>query len=117
MVCQSISDLSQYATYIPLYACVVYHLIDVVGGYAGSNLGCGQIEDFSRESTNFSHTVLLFLVEDPDLVAVDRDPLGPRKAVPGIIWTLYAIWELPSRRKRVHRSKGSGEVVRREGVV
>lgn len=69
------SDLSQGSTYIPLYACVVYHLVDVVSGYAGSDLGCGQIEDFSRESTNFSHTVLLFLIEYSDLVAVDRDPL------------------------------------------
>ncbi len=55
--------------YVSFYASVVADFVEVVCCYSRFDLAGYGVENFARETANFSHGILACLVEDSDLVA------------------------------------------------
>lgn len=58
----------EHRTYIPLNASIVDDLIKVLCGHARLETSGGNIENFSPQSTDLAHAILLLLVQDGDVV-------------------------------------------------
>ena len=65
---QHAARTDEHQTYIPLDAGIVDNLIKMLCGHARPDLSGGKIEDFSPQSTDFAHAILLLLVQNGDIV-------------------------------------------------
>lgn len=88
-------------TYISLETGFVAHLVQVVCGNTGLYLGSNNIQDFSRQLADLSHSLLCCAVEDIYLGSVEH-ALARGHARIGIVGLLNRLWDDTSRRERIH---------------
>ena len=79
--------------YVSFYACFVDHFVEVVSSDPRLDLSGSNVEDFSSQSADFPHTILLLLVEDGDVVAAHELLLGPWYAICSVVGTWYRLWQ------------------------
>lgn len=72
-------------SYLPLYASLVDHCIDVVCRHPRLQRARGNIQDLTRESANPAHALLLLLVQNLDAALAKDALLGDWNAVASVI--------------------------------
>ena len=71
----------QSSTHVSFYTSLVDNLVDIICGDAGSDSCCSQIQHFSGQSADLSHTFLALLVQDLYFVSPTWRPLAMRNAI------------------------------------
>jgi len=95
----------------------MYELVDVV---SGDTRHCGSscnVQNLAPVPTHLAHRILLLLVQNRDLIPVDKHLLRARYAVLRVVWVSYVLRDFASRRERVYGSESAGVRVGRERVV
>jgi hypothetical protein len=73
------------ASHVSLNTSIVNDLVDVVGSNTRHGGASGNVQDLACQSADLAHTFLLGLVENGDLVLADKDLLGARDTIFGVV--------------------------------
>lgn len=92
-------------------------LIDVISSNSRLCRSSCNIQDLSAIAAHLAHRILLLLVQDRDLVPVDKHLLRTRYAILGVVWVFDVLGDFAARRERVYGSKSAGVRVRGKWVV
>jgi hypothetical protein len=104
-------------SYITLNSSLVNDLVDVVSSDPRLCRSSCNVQNLAPEATHLAHRILLLLVQNSNLVPVDKDLLRARYAIFCVIWVPYVLRDFASRREGVYGSEGSGVRVRGEWVI
>lgn len=101
MVSMHIGSRARAFSYITLYASLVDNLIDIVGCDARFQFTSSSIQNLTSQAAHFAHALLLFLVENGDVVAANNLLLGARNAIAGVVWVGDRLGDRSLGRQRI----------------
>jgi len=94
--------------HISFYTSIVYYLINVVCSDTRLCSCGGEVENFTSETADFAHALLLSLVKDGDLVPSDKDLLRSRDAILCVVGSRNMFGEFATGGQRIGGPQAAG---------
>lgn len=104
-------------SYVALNAGLVNNLVNLVGGDAWPQGSSRDIQNFSRQTADLAHAILLLGVELLNLVRPNERSASLGNTIFGVIGVRYRLGDFALGRKRINWSEGSREAEGWEWVV